>query len=140
MSAYRVVTLSGSDPALGPYINLIYASWMKSLRYGNPWFKDIDSQAFYRVYETLIESILVRPETAVRLALLNDDPDICIGWSVSEGKTLHYVYVKGDIQARRNGIGKSLVPEGIDTITHLTKDGRAIWKLKGKAIKFNPFQ
>lgn len=136
---YKIESLSGSDPALKPYKNLIYASWLKSLRFGNNWFQDIESDIYYKVYHDFIDRILDRPNTCVRLAVLTDDLDVCVGWSVSEGAILHYVFVKGDIKGRKQGIGRSLVPDNITTITHITKTGRSIWKSKAPQLVFNPF-
>jgi len=139
MSVYQIVRYHGSDPALTPYKNLIYTSFMKSLRFGNDWFKDIDSDSYFKTYHQVIDALLHRPYAQVSLALLTEDLDTCVGWSLSEDKTLHYVFVKGDIQARRHGIAKDLIPKDFDTITHLTKIGRSIWKEKYPNVSFNPF-
>lgn len=136
----KILSLAGSDPALKQYEALLYATWLKSLRYGNEWFSEIDAPHYFRAYHNLIELILKRPATIVRLAVLPDDADVCIGWSVSEGETLHYVFVKGDIQARRQGIGTLLVPENVTRMSHITKTGRAIWKAKRPNWKFQPFE
>jgi hypothetical protein len=137
---WHVKSLSGTDPALAPYHHLILSSWTKSLRGNNEFFGLIDMPVFFQVYKVLIAQILNRPTTEVRLALLNDDEDVCVGWAVVEGDVLHYVYVKGDINARRNGIAKRLVGEGITTITHITKLGKKIWQEKMPNVKFNPFK
>lgn len=139
MKGYTVISLLGTDPALEPYRHLIYSSFLRSLRFGNDWFKDIESDLYYDVYHRVIDALLVRPESVVRLALLPDELDTCIGWSLSEEKTLHYVFVKGDIEARRHGIGTALLPKEFDKITHLTKIGRDIWKKKYPKVKFDPF-
>lgn len=139
MNGIKILTFSGSDPALKRYEGLLYTSFLSSLRYGNEWFKEIDADVYYEVYHKLIENLLGRRETLVKLAVLPDDPDTCIGWSISEPRVLHYIYVKGDIKARQLGIGKQLLPLEFNTISHLTKIGKVIWKKKFKHVKFNPF-
>lgn len=73
----------------------------------------------------------------VALAVLTDDTDVVLGWSVYEGSILHFVFVKRD--ARKQGIGTELIPKNAEVITHLTKSGKAIWKKKHQYLKFNPF-
>lgn len=139
MNVYRVVTLHGLDAEAAPYRNLIYTSYLKSLRFGNDWFKDIESDRYYQVYHSIIEGLLARPTTELRIALLNEDQDICLGWSLCEETTLHYVFVKGDIDARYHGIGRDLIPTPIHKITHLTRIGRELWKKKLPGAVFDPF-
>ena len=139
IESYKIITLAGTDPALEPFKNLILASYMKSLRFGNDWFKDIQSECFYKYYGLYIDRLLRISGTIVKLALLSDDLDICLGWSMSQDDILHYIFVKGDIEARRKGIGKKLLPDKVNTITHLTKIGRTIWKSKLPDVIFNPF-
>lgn len=137
MSGYRVVVYSGTDPALNPYKAMVYSDWMKSLRFGNEWFKLIDSNRFYSIYGAIIRQILAKPECHVRLAVLSDEPDTCLGWTLSEGNTLHYAFVKKDL--RRQGIGKALLPKSFDRTTHLTKIGQAIRQAKFRDLTFDPF-
>lgn len=116
---------------------MIYSKWMKSLRYGNDYFKLAESGPFFSAYQKYISSILARNECSVRIAALSDEPDTCLGFSVSEGDTLHYVHVQ-KVQ-RNQGIAKSLVPCHVATITHLTKAGMRIWAEKMPHAKFNPW-
>ncbi len=73
----------------------------------------------------------------MKLAVLTDDRDVVLGFSVSRGKVLDYVHVQKDL--RKQGIGTALIPLGIDTITHLTKSALPIWGSKYGSWKFNPF-
>jgi len=121
---------------LDPYLGLIYASWLRSLRYGNDFFKLTDAKSYYLRYHDYIRGILYNPECTIRLALLADDPDVALGWSVSRGHILDYVYV---LPPRRHGVGRALIPDGIDTFTHITWTGAKIWASKFPDWKFNPF-
>lgn len=135
--AYQVVRILGSDPWIESYRAFIASNWISTLRETNDWFGLIDKKTFYEVYRRAISGALAKPTTQVALALLADDSDVCLGWAVYEGETLHYVYVKRAM--RRQGIARSLVPKTTKTITHLTVPGVVIWKNKFPAAIFNPF-
>ena len=137
MSAYKIITLAATDPALNDYRAMIYSDFMKSLRYGNEWYRLIDSNRYYSVYKNIIDALLSRADSVVRLACLANDVDTCLGWSLTEGPKFHYIFVKEDY--RRNGIGKSLMPKEFNQITHLTKIGQAIRKAKFRTVIFDPF-
>jgi GNAT superfamily N-acetyltransferase len=116
---------------------MIYSKWLRTHRYGNEYFKLIDSDAYYTVYKAYINVILNRPNTIVKLAVLTDEPDTVLGFSVVEGSALHYVWSHKD--NRGIGIARALVPPGIEYITHLTKIGMSLWNSKLPNAKFNPF-
>ncbi len=80
----------------------------------------------------------MRPNTLVRVAVLSDDPDVALGFSVSEGHVLHYVHTQKDVF--RQGIARSLVPFEVKVLTHLTKTGMMLWSTKLPEAIFNPFQ
>ena len=119
------------------YHALVYSKWLRSLRHGNDYFKLVDSDSYYKAYGAYIASILKRPEASVLLAVLTDDPDVCLGFSVREGEILHYVHVHRD--QRGVGIGSLLMAGSIKTITHVTKAGLKVWNKKFPRAKFNPF-
>jgi hypothetical protein len=119
------------------YRNLIYSKWQRSLRYGSRFFNMIDSKAYYAASEKIVSNILHRIDAVVRMAVLSDDHDVVLGFSVARGSVLDYIYVHVD--QRRMGIGTNLLPKGIDTISHLTNTGLAIWKTKYRGWKFDPF-
>lgn len=117
--------------------NLILAKWMRSLRRDNDFFKLIDSSSYYEAYQRYIEFIFNKPNITIQLAVLSDDPDIVLGFSVNEGSILYYCYVNKDF--RRQGIAKSLVSFKVDVITHITSVGLIIWNLSLPKAIFNPF-
>lgn len=137
MNSYKILTLSGHSPEFKQYENMVYSDFLESLRYGNDWFKMIDQDNYYQSYHQVIHGLLSRGDSTVRLAVFTDEPDTCLGWSLSSSSLLHYVYVKKD--ARKKGIGRELLPKGFDHITHLTTVGVIIWRQKLPTIKFNPF-
>lgn len=148
MSSYRVIHFRGAElPA--QYRNLLYSKWKRSLRHGNDFFKLCDPIAFYEAYEIYISTIFSRPDSIVRLAVLDDDEDVVLGFSISRKHILDYVHVlrvrlNGErgveiVDYRRQGIGTALIPEGITTFTHVTRTGLSIWGSKCGHWKFNPF-
>lgn len=134
---YKIIELKGTDPAFEEYFAFIMAFWLRGLKFGSEFFRAVDSLTYFQVYSKVIKALLKRPDCIVRLAVLADEPDTAIGWSVSEGKVLHFVYVKRE--ARRQGVGMALLPKSFETATHMTKIGKSIWKAKFKHVKFNPF-
>lgn len=119
------------------YRNLIYSKWLRSYRFGNEFMKLIDSNSYYKFYHEYISRVLAEKNTIVCLAVLTDDRDVVLGFSVSRGTNLDYVHVHKD--NRRLGIGTFLLPKDIDSFTHLTKTGMAIWNNKYPSWKCNPF-
>lgn len=118
------------------YKNAIISKWLRSLKSNNDYFKLIDREAYFKVYPFYIETILQRPNAIIKVAVLSDDHDNLLGFSVIEGSTLHYIQVH-KLQ-RRLGIGKSLMPKEFKYFTHITKNGLMLWP-KYPLAKFNPF-
>ncbi len=135
-STYSVVLYPASKLP-EQYLNLVRSQWMRNQKHGNEYFKLADPDSFYGAYQQVIHRFMNRPNAVIRLAVLSDDKDVVLGWSLIEVDVLHYVFVKHE--HRNQGIGKSLVPVPIHTITHLTKAGLSAWSSKLKAAKFNPF-
>lgn len=117
------------------YKNLIKAPFLNSLRYGNDLYKLIDKEAYFTSYGNYIEHLLKRPRSMVSLAVLDDGT--ILGWSLYEGSTLHYVWVKKEV--RRQGIAKELLVNKVNTISHITNTGINIWVNKMPEVIFNPF-
>jgi len=131
---YRLSLYPGSQ--IPPdFKNLIIAPFLNSLRYGNDLFKLIDKDAYFLSYNKYIELLLQRPSTQVKFAILDDET--VLGWRISELKTLHYIWVKKEV--RRQGIGRALMPQEFDTISHITNKGINIWVNHYPNVKFNPF-
>ncbi len=114
----------------------IMSTWLKGLRYGNDWFGLIPAKIYFLVYHKVIETILSRPNVKVKVACLKSDPDIILGYSVSEGCRLDWIHVKK--AWRSKGIAKALSPKELSTVSHLTNVGRSILS-KNKKVCFNPF-
>lgn len=113
----------------------IYATFLRGLYYGNPWFTAINKDSFMATYHKVIDNLLAKPSTKIKIACIKDDPEVILGYSISEPHTLHWMFVK---QAwRRLGLAKQLLPDDIKIVTHLTTIGE---KLKPKEWQFDPFK
>lgn len=138
VAASYVVRSSDAFNLPASYRNLIFAKWLRSLRYGNDLFRLIDPAAYYPAYHKFITAILGHADCVIRLAVLSDEHDVVLGFSVSRGEILDYVHVHRDM--RRQGIARKLLPDDITTFTHITKNAQAILKKQPKVVwKFNPF-
>lgn len=133
---YSVIAYLGTElPDI--YRNMILAKWLRTLKYGNDFFKLIESDGYFESYQKFIKSLLARPQCIVRLAVLSDAPDVCLGFSVSEPDILHYLWVHRD--NRKVGVGRALVQFPFKYITHLTIHGMRMWTKNFPNAKFNPF-
>lgn len=136
VASYTVVVCSG--PSLAEqYRPMIYSKWLRSLRYGNEFFKRIDQTSYFKSYHKYISQLLADPKTTICLAALSDDRDVVLGFSVSRGTILDYVHVHKD--NRNLGIANSLIPKSIDTYSHITKDAEKYLRNKLAKWNFNPF-
>lgn len=120
------------------YRSLVFSRWLRSLRYGNHVFKKASSKEYYRDYQKFIENLMAKPDAKFRFAVLSDDHDIVLGFSMSREDVLDYVHVHSDY--RRVGIGAKLLAPDTTTFSHLTATGLIIWQnnAKYKHLKFNP--
>jgi hypothetical protein len=117
--------------------NFIMATILRGLYYGETWFAEIPKPTFMLHYHKVIEFLLNKDTTEVRIACLKDDPEIIVGYAILSPNinTSHFVFVK---KAWRGiGIANSLVPSNTKFATHLTKTGLSI--IRKKNIDFNPF-
>lgn len=135
-ASYQILLIPGNQLPK-TYESFLYSNWLKSLKYGNEYFKLCEPSSYFGSYKRFIASLLGRPGSVLRFATLSDDRDVLLGFSLWEPATLHYVFVKYDY--RNQGVGRSLTPKGITRITHLTKSGIGYWKGQLPDAVFNPF-
>lgn len=119
------------------YENYVKDRWVKTYRKCNKFMSLVDPGAYYKAYPKYVESILKKPSVTVRLAVLADAQDVALGFSVSEGTTLHYVNVPLDY--RGHGIANKLVPYAVESFSHITETGMHLWTKKAPKAIFNPF-
>ncbi len=124
-----------------PYIesdkNFIMATFLRGLYYGDSWFSEIPKSVFMSHYHKVIEFLLDKDTTEIKIACLKDDPEVILGYSILTPSTnvVHFVFCKKSWRAI--GIAKALVPDSTKVATHLTKLGLSI--IRKKNIDFNPY-
>lgn len=116
--------------------SLIMATWLRGLYYGDSWFSQIPKSLFMNNYKQILEAILAR--SVVKVACDIKDPDTIFGYSVlsKDYQTIHWVFVKAAF--RKQGIGKSLLPQYPTFVSHLTALGKSLLS-KFTDCVFNPF-
>lgn len=113
----------------------ILATFLRGLYYGECWYGDIKKSVFMGAYHKIATDLLNTDETVTKIACLKEDPSVILGYAIYSHKILHYAFCKKDW--RGIGIAKQLIPQTIDTITHVTKVGASI--AKKKSWDYNPF-
>ncbi len=124
--------------------HFILATWLKGVYYGD-WYQNIPKAIFMENYRAILEKVLTSPATKIKVACLKEDPDTILGYSVYHTKrygdnivtVLDWVFVKA--AWRSIGIGRDLIPAGVQAYTHMSKSGQAIAKQKLPNLIFNPF-
>lgn len=119
------------------YKGLVYSRWLRSHRYGNFLFKMVDSDVYYDRYSKYIDTLLAKPESKVRLAVLSDNHDVALGFCVHRNDILDYVHVH--YGCRSAGIASNLVPDKISYITHYTYMGSRFVTDRYGGFRFNPY-
>lgn len=125
-------------PAVSADKNFILATWLRGLYYGSSLFQDIPKDVFMVNYHAFLTKLIAGPNQIIQVACLKDDPDTILGYAAYRSaagiNVLDYVFVKS--AWRRIGIAKSLVPQPVHVVTHLTKVGKS---LLTKEMVYNPF-
>lgn len=114
-------------------INFILSTALKGLYYGSKFWAEIDQDAFFKNYEPFLKTLMLK--NTIKIACLDDDQDVILGWSMYHNQTLDFIFVKKSY--RKLGIAKLLWPKDINTVSHITDVGNSVRKKMG--LKFNPF-
>lgn len=97
-------------PVEDSHRSFILATWLRSYQASSPLTKKIPKGLFFERHHDVIERLLARPGTEAKVALWAEDPEIILGYAVTEGPiTVHYVYVKPAF--RQHGIATALLAE-----------------------------
>lgn len=110
---------------------MIYASWRNSSFYSAFEKPKEKPTNYFRQQTAKIKEILKSAD--VKIACLQDAPMVIVGYSVSRGTHLDWIFVKVDY--RNKGIGALLFAKNIQTVTnHITKIGAILVKKKNLKI------
>ena len=94
---------------------MVYKSWLGSYK---AHALDVPYTMYAKLYQHLLDRIILRSECQVVLAVDPADPDFIFGFAVLERSVpvLHYIYTKHKM--RKNGIGSELLafvqPDGAE--------------------------
>lgn len=117
--------------------SFILATFLRGLYYGNSLFRLIPSKIFYPRYHDIVERLIDSPNSITMVACLKDAPEVVLGYSIVTNSTrLDWVFVKRPW--RKIGIAKLLVPDTIQSVSHITEAGKSILA-KHKNVVFDPF-
>lgn len=119
--------------------NFVLATWLRGLYYGDSWFSQIDKDIFMNNYSKIANSALVNPNIKIMVACLKEDQNVILGYSIlsRNDEAIVWCFVKS--AWRRQGIGKSLIPQSPRFVTHLTSLGSTLLRDKLPNTSFNPF-
>src|ERR1700677_5174971 len=125
-------------------IPCIFATLLRSYRYASTFARKISNDVFYKYHHLFLDSCLKRPNSRVMVAHPKGEPDVILGYLLSETRedgteVIHYTYVKRSF--RQLGVAKALWAtlnkEKKYTITHYTVD--ADWIVKKYNLTYNPY-
>lgn len=117
--------------------SLIYSTWLRGLYHGSDWFKNIDKTSFFKHYAKVVDLLLAKQDTQIRIACDPEDHDVIYGYIILGHEVVHYCFVKESWRAK--GIAKLLHAEHPTvSVTHITKPGNCI-RLKN-LWTFDPFK
>ena len=119
--------------------NFVMATFLRGVYYGDTWFSLIPKNIFMNAYKKFAEAIVNNPKTIIKVACLQDDPDVMVGYSIlsSDFSAITWVFVKA--AWRKQGIARQLLPQLPTTVTHLTPLGKSLLPKFKTQVIFNPF-
>jgi hypothetical protein len=118
--------------------NFILSTFLLGLYYGDSVFSNMEKDTFMKGYHIIAETLVDSSNTSLWVACLKEDPTTILGYALlnATATAVHFTFVKKPW--RHIGIMKSLIPDTINSCTHLTKVGLSLIK-KNPKIVFNPF-
>jgi hypothetical protein len=115
----------------------VYKTFLEGLRYGNETFRQMDKIQFYENYRKVLNSLIQKKETQIKIAALKEDPDVILGYAITRPEIVDWIFVKKSW--RRLGIAKDLIGDmHMTTVSHITLAGNAIRTKLG--LKYDPFK
>lgn len=125
-------------------VSFIFATWLRSYRHSSTFAKKISNDIYYARHHLVIDLILKRPGSKVLVAHPKDEPDVILGYVVTEKQPdgadiVHYTYVKKAF--RQMGIAGALwkdLSKQNYIITHYTTD--ADWLVRKYNLTYDPYR
>jgi hypothetical protein len=119
--------------------NFVKSCFLRGLYYGDSWFSLIPKDIFMHNYSKAADVLILSPKRTIKIACVKDDPDTILGYSIMKDdfSVVDFVFVKK--AHRKQGIGKSLVPQHPKSVSHLTTLGKMLLPKLQNCV-FNPFE
>lgn len=125
-------------------VPFIFATWLRSYRHASSFARKISNEVYYSRHHLVIDLILKREGSRVLVAHPKGEPDVILGYLVSEvqpdgADVIQYIYVKKSF--RQMGIGAALWKELKDKkliFTHYTVD--TDWLIKKFNLTYDPYR
>lgn len=118
-------------------IAFIYSTFLRGLRFGNPYFEQMDSDSYFAAKKEEITAVLCQPDVSVRVACAADDREVILGYvvaRVAEESSVVWVWVRPAL--RRQGVATKLC-HGLRVryAENTTNIGAEIIKRKGLTLR-----
>lgn len=123
-------------PAVDSDLSFFFSSTLQSYFYSSPTIRGLLPSVYYPAHKALLYKLLARSK--LEMACSAEDLNIILGFALTEGLDVHYMYVKRAF--RRFGIARELLRNiGYSfQASHWTDDLNAIARHK-PGIVFNPY-
>lgn len=131
-SSLELVSIRNYEPDDEAFI---YQTWLKGYRHGNSMHRGMDTGTFEKGYRPAITALLKK--SLVKIACLKESPNVVLGYSVSEGTKLHWIFVRSVWKGM--GIMSLLLPLRFNSVSHKTNAFERILKEKFPHVKYDPF-
>ena len=123
--------------------NYLINTWLRSYREHSTWgfIHKMPEKQYNIRYRQVILSILALPHVRVDIMTPADDPELILGYAVTEPATLHYCHIKKAYQ--RLGLSKLLIGHLLDGRTvkysHITTPFQKAYKIDSLPWEYCPY-
>lgn len=125
----------GVDTDLG----FVKDSWRGTFHLGGYGAQDAEREHYHEEMTRLFERLFKRDRSRVRIRVACDpkDQDSILGFAVTSGDELHFVYVRQDF--RKLGVARALLEDlGVKKFTFATRSGVVRLKPRERGWAFTP--
>lgn len=140
MTMAEAATASGPQITIAPgdarHHSLVYGTWLNAFLMLSDFAKPIARDVYFPAQHDRIERLLRRSKLEVAIPEGASAPT-CVGYCVTEGPILHWIYVKG--MWRRAGVASALLAgRRLEQFSHWTYDWDHMAR-KVPHLKYNPY-
>lgn len=118
--------------------NFILATFLRGLYYGDSWFSVIPKPVFMDNYSKIASALVDNPKNMIKVACLKEDQSVILGYSILSPNFNKIAWVHVKKAWRKQGIGRSLLPQYPTSCLHLSAVGKSLMT-KYPDMIFNPF-